>query len=377
MKKLIRITTVDFAQSDYMKGQNKYMSQYFEVVGAASDTGVMEEVAKNEGIRMVNIPMKRKMAPLHDLWCIYKFYQLFKKEKPDIVNSNSPKSSLLSMIAAKMAGVPYRIYTVSGLRYQTASGLSRWLLMTSEKIACKAANIVIPEGNGVMKSLINDGITKKEMHVIHHGNINGVNVDYYNKDQVDCSDLRDNLHIDGDDFVFVFVGRIVRDKGINELAEAMQRITSTYKKVKLLMVGDFEPQYGPLKPENDRFLKEDNSVVYAGYVKDVRPYLSISDALVFPSYREGFPNVVLQAGAMELPSIVTDINGSNEIIEDGFNGKIIPAHDTTALYDMMAWFIDHHKIIAEMGIHAREKVEINFKQSDVWNAWKKFYQSLD
>ena len=375
-KKLIRITTVDFALSDYMKGQNKFMNHYFEVIGAASDTGVLKEVAKDEGIRMVNVPMKRQMAPVHDLWCLFRFYFLFRKESPYIVNSNSPKSSLLSMVAAQMAGVPNRIYTVSGLRYQTATGLVRWILMNAERIACRAATIVIPEGNGIRKALEQDRITDKPMRLIHHGNINGVNTDYFCKSRVDVKGLKGQLGLDEDDFIFIFIGRIVKDKGITELALAMKRLSADHRKVKLLLVGDWELKYGSVAPECVSFLKESPHVVNVGFVKDVRPYLAISQVLVHPSYREGFPNVVLQAGAMELPCIVTDIEGSNEIIEDGYNGRIVPSHDADQLYQMMAWFLNHPTEMESMGVHARNKVERNFRQIDVWNAWKDFYLGL-
>lgn len=375
-KKLIRITTVDFALSDYMKGQNKFMNLFFEVIGVASDTGVLKEVARDEGIRMVNVPMKRQMAPVHDLWCLLRFYVLFRKERPYIVNSNSPKSSLLSMAAAKMAGVPNRIYTVSGLRYQTAKGLVRQILMNAERIACHTATIVIPEGNGVRRALEQDRITDKPMRLIHHGNINGVNTDYFCKNRVEIKGLKSQIGVGEDDFIFIFIGRIVKDKGIAELAQAMKRLSAGYQNVKLLLVGNWELMYGSITPECVTFLKESPHVVNVGFVKDVRPYLAISHVLVHPSYREGFPNVVLQAGAMELPSIVTDIEGSNEIIEDGCNGRIVSSHDADQLYQMMVWFLNHPTEMESMGIHARNKVERNFRQIDVWNAWKDFYLSL-
>ncbi len=402
-KKLIRITTVDFAQSDYMKGQNRYMNQYFDVIGAASDTGKLAQVERDEGVRMVNVPMDRKINPLADLKSMRQFYKLFREVKPDIINSNSPKSSLLSMIAGWLAHVPIRIYTVTGLRYQGAHGLLRWLLINSERVACHFANHVVPESQGVLHCLKQEHITHKPLKVIWNGNINGVNTEHWSladaaKDYGTTadklkSDVRRKLNIEQDDIVFVFVGRIVHDKGMNELAEAMRRLTTVdgLKKVKLLLVGDFETKYGPLKPENDDFLHNDKSVVYAGYVDDVRPYLAAADALAFPSYREGFPNVVLQAGAMGLPSIVTDINGANEVIRDGINGKIIAAPLDrkgnlvtsngkplmgNALYETMKWFVAHPSEVARMAGNARRIITERYEQRDVWKAWKEYYQGL-
>lgn len=398
-KKLIRITTVDFAQSDYMKGQNKYMNQYFDVIGAASDTGKLAQVVRDEGVRMVNVPMNRKISPVEDLKAMWNFYRLFRKEKPYIVNSNSPKSSLLSMIAGFFARVPHRIYTVTGLRYQSAHGLLRWILINTERVTCLFANHVVPECQGVTHCLRQDHITGKPLKVIWNGNINGVNTQYFAADAVgeDRTSVRKRLGIGEDDFVFVFVGRIVHDKGMNELAMAMKRLkgvmeqSESKRSVKLLLVGDFETKYGPLEPENEKFLKSDPSVVYAGYVSDVRPFLLAADALSFPSYREGFPNVVLQAGAMGLPSIVTNINGANEVIKDGLNGKIIAAPldakgntviengkplMAESLFKTMEWFVSHPDEVRRMAGNARSMVQERYEQKDVWKAWAEYYKSL-
>lgn len=402
-KKLIRITTVDFAQSDYMKGQNRYMNQYFEVIGAASDTGKLSQVAADEGVKMVDIPMDRGINPWADLKAIWLFYKLFKRERPYIVNSNSPKSSLLSMIAAWIAHVPIRIYTVTGLRYQSAHGLLRQVLIASERVACRFANHVVPESQGVLRCLKRERITRKPLKVIWNGNINGVNTEHWSHEstakelETDTNQLKETMRkklgLGNDDFVFVFVGRIVHDKGMNELAEAMRHLTESdhKKRPKLLLVGDFETKYGPLKKENEELLRHDKSVVYAGYVTDVRPYLAAADVFVFPSYREGFPNVVLQAGAMGLPSIVTDINGANEVIRDGINGRIIPnpiddnGHLVyvkgqplmgQALYEMMDWFMEHEDETRRMAAHARAVVQQRYEQRDVWKAWKEYYESL-
>ena len=376
MKKLMRITTVDFAQSDYMKGHHRYMKQYFEVIGLASDTGVLDSVSKYEGVRMINVHMDRKINIAEDLKSIIRFYHIFKKEKPYIVNSNSPKSSLLSMIAAKFAGVPNRIYTVSGLRYQSSSGLLRQILIMMERVTCFFSTIVIPEGQGVLNSLKKDKITSKPLNIIYNGNINGVNTNLFDKDIINSSGLREKLGIKADDFVFIYVGRIVRDKGMNELADAMKRIKNDFSHCKLLLVGDFEPKYGPLFQDTNDFLQNDPCVVYAGYVRDVRPFFAIADALVFPSYREGFPNVVLQAGAMGLCSLVTDINGSNEIIEDGLNGRIIPAKDSQSLYEMMKWFLNNQNSVKKMASCSRDIIKARYEQADVWAHWRDFYLSL-
>ena len=368
MKKIIRVTTADISLDILLKGQLRYLNNYYEVVGVAADTGVLQKVAEREGIRTIAIPMHREISLLSDWKCLWQLVRLFKKEKPDIVHTNTPKGSLLSMMAAKIAGVPHRIYLVTGLRYKGTTGLFRWLLMTMERISCWCATKVIPEGNGVKAILQHDHITRKPLMLIHNGNINGIDTDYFSPDQVKVKR--------SDIFTFVFIGRIVGDKGMNELAEAIQQLHTDGKKFRVILVGNFESELDPLQGDNETFLRTAEEVEYVGYQQDVRPYLAMADALVFPSYREGFPNVVLQAGSMGLASIVTNISGCNEIIKDGLNGRIIQPRNTQALYSTMRYFIDHPAEVRRMAGNARGIVKEKFEQQDVWRELKKMYDGI-
>lgn len=412
-QKLIRLTTVDISLYNLLVGQLKFLNQYYEVVGVSADTGVLHDLAKREGIRIINVPMEREIHPFADiksLWCLIK---LFKKERPYILHANTPKGSLLAMIAGKVVGVPYRIYTVTGLRYQGANGILRFILKTMERLTCLFATKVIPEGNGVLHMLQVDGITKKPLAVLGNGNINGIDTNYFSKcsTEVDLihdsrfskstgitaqsvpnrASIRATLGFNLDDFVFVFVGRLVKDKGIIELLHALHRLhVNGYQHAKLLVVGSFESgdAVGEVA-ENE--IKNNPYIVWVGWQDDVRPYLLAADALVFPSYREGFPNVPLQAGALELASIVTNINGCNEIVKDGLNGKIIvaPLSDEgkqlaksggtvmeDALYHAMEWFITHPTDVMRMAHNAREQIVMRYRQEFVWQAILQCYQSL-
>ena len=188
--------------------------------------------------------------------------------------------------------------------------------------------------------------------------------------------MRNKLGLAEGDFAFIFVGRIVRDKGMNELADAMRSLSVTHPECKLILVGSFESELDPLLPGNESFFKSSPNVVFAGRQQDVRPFFVAADALVFPSYREGFPNVVMQAGAMGLPSIVTDINGCNEIIVENENGRIIPPKDEQALESMMRWFIDNREEIARMANVSARMVKARYEQKDVWEALMNMYLSL-
>lgn len=379
MKKLIRVTTSDISLFLLLKEQLRFLNQYYEVVGLSADTGLLHQVEKDEGVRVIELAMRRNISPYRDLACLYHFVRIFKKEKPFIVHANTPKGSLLAMMAAKVVGVPHRIYTVTGLRYQGSQGVSRQILMTMEKLTCWCASKVIPEGEGVKRTLQQDRITNKPLTVIHNGNINGIDTSHY--DISACketrSEIRKLLGIADDEFAFVFIGRIVRDKGMDELAEAMMKLQRSKRVCKLILVGWFEKEKRGITEIHENFFRNNNIVTYVGYKKDVRPYLLAADALVFPSYREGFPRVVLEAGSMGLPSIVTDINGCNEIIVNGENGLIIPPKDVDALYEAMCRFLDDRHVTAVMASKARGRIQERYERRDVHEALLKMYQELE
>lgn len=373
-KKLIRLTTVSRSLNGLLKGQLAFLSQYYEVIGVASGKDNLEVVSKREGIRTIDVEMHREISFCNDVKSLWKLIKLFHKERPYIVHANTPKASLLSMIAAWITRVPHRIYLVTGLRFETTSGNFRKLLMTMERLTCLFATKVIPEGEGVKKTLQRYNITRKPLKVILNGNINGVDMDYFSRSlQIE----KKAYCIKSVGFTFVFVGRLVRDKGINELVRAFVKLLQENPDIHLLLVGNLETELDPLEEDTKNLIGQCAQITATGFQSDVRPFLAASDALAFPSYREGFPNVVLQAGAMGLPSIVTDINGCNEIIHDGVNGKIIPPRDENALYEAMKWFYEHRddevKVMAEK---ARPMIAERYEQHKVWEALLKEYQSL-
>ena len=379
MKKLIRVTTSDISLYLLLNDQLKYLNQFFEVVALSADTGLLHKVEKREGVRVIELAMRRDISVLRDLSCLFHMVRIFKKENPYIVHANTPKGSLLAMIAAWIVRVPHRIYTVTGLRYQGAKGAGRVLLKTMERLTCLFANKVIPEGEGVKQTLIHDHITQKPLEVIHHGNINGIDTTHFSVEATHASreETRRRLKIEDDEFAFVFIGRIVRDKGMDELAEAMIRLGRLGRKCKLILVGWYEREQTTMSEEHENFFRNSDSVAYVGYKKDVRPYLLAADALVFPSYREGFPRVPLEAGAMGLPSIVTDINGCNEIIVNGENGIVIPPRDVESLYSAMLRFIDRRKETAAMAAKARQMVKDRYEHSEVVQSLLAMYDGLN
>lgn len=366
--KIIRTATVAMSLNILLKGQLRYLNQFFDVLAVSGYDADLETVKNREEVSVVSVTMKRSIAPFQDLISLYRLYKLFKKERPTIVHSITPKAGLLSMVAAKYANVPVRIHTFTGLVFPAKKGLFQKILILMDKVLCWHATHIIPEGAGVKQDLLDYKITKKPLEVIANGNVNGIDTTFFNSNTISeqqQQNLRNELGIDSSDFVFVFIGRLVADKGINELVRAF--LSLKIPNCKLLLVGPYETE-DPLQPETLKAIQQNDSILSVGFQHDVRPYLVISDCLVFPSYREGFPNVVMQAGAMGLPSIVTDINGSNEIIIEGFNGTIVPAKNVTALSNAMIRIKEDETWRNQLQSNARSSIISRYEQELVWEA---------
>lgn len=375
MHKLFRLNTIDWSLG-MLRGQLRFLNQEFEVVAVANDSGILKEVAEREGVRTIGVPMRREISLLNDCRSLVALYKLFRRERPYIVHSNTPKASLLSMVAAWAAHVPHRIYLVTGLRFETTHGILRLILKTMERITCLCATKVIPEGDGVKDTLRREHITRKPLQKIHHGNINGIDLEHFARTP-EVMQRAAEIRNGSEDFTFIFIGRMVRDKGINELVAAFDRLNREMPATKLLLVGKFEDELDPVLPETKQIIENNPKIEFAGYQNDVRPFLVASDVAVLPSYREGFPNVVIQAGAMGLAQIVTDINGCNEVVIEGQNGVIIPKQNEEALYNAMLHLTTDRELTARMAASARELIATRYRQEDVWAELLKMYKSLD
>lgn len=381
-KKIIRVTTVPGSLGGLLKGQLKYIAEHYKVIGVSSagSNNMLEELSKRESIHVHAVEMTRKITPLKDIKAVWELYKLFKREQPYIVHSHTPKAGTLSMIASRFARVPYRLHTIAGLPLVETTGFKRHILNTVEKLTYSCATMIYPNSFGLVDIILENKFTRKQkLKVLGNGSSNGIDTNHFDPQLYDNNykaKLRAELYIKPDDFVFIFVGRLVTDKGINELVTAFKKLKKNTQNIKLLLVGVFESTLDPLHPQTMRIIKSNESIIETGWVKDVRPYFAVSDALVFPSYREGFPNVVMQAGAMGLPSIVSDINGCNEIIKDYKTGVIVPIKDTVALYNSMHYILEHKNDARIMGQKSRKRICKRYEQKYLWEAILKEYNTL-
>lgn len=381
MFKLTRITTVPISLEKLLNNQLLFIKDYYEVTAISSDRENLEKVGESQKIPVFAVEMTRKITPWKDLKALWQLYRYLKKEQPLIVHTHTPKAGTIGMIASKMAGVPHRLHTVAGLPLLEINGGKRKLLNLVEKITYSCASKIYPNSEGLKNIIIQEGFCQpKKLKIIANGSSNGINTQFFNREEISnetLSRLRDDLGIKSNDFVFIYAGRLTSHKGINELLAAFQKIASEFNQAKLLLVGFLESELDPLHENTLSTIYNNNQVILVPFQKDVRPYYAISDVLVFPSYREGFPNAILEAGAMNLPSIATNINGCNEIIEDQINGILIPPKNTVALFTAMKKIITDTPLRIYLQQNARPMIVSRFEQIVFWKALLDEYQKLE
>ena len=376
MKKIIRASTIPLSLEVFCKGLLREMSEKYEVVALSSPGELLDVVEEREGVRCIRIEMERHISPLKDLVSLWRIIRTFRREKPDIIHSMTPKAGLLCMMAGWMTGVPVRIHTFTGLVFPSATGLKRKILIATDRLTCRCATHVIPEGEGVKNDMLDNHITNKPLKVLGHGNVRGVDMNYYDRTP-EVMHLAKNLR-DDSKMTFVFVGRVGRDKGIEELCKAFEKLSAEHDDLRLWVVGPDENDVDPIPASARDILNNHPNVFTLGMQREenLLAYYAAADCFVLPSYREGFPNTVLEAGALGLPSIVTDINGSREIIIEGENGLIVPTHDTEALYRAMKRMREEPRERERMAGNARRMVAERFEQGYVRKCLYDYYDEI-
>jgi glycosyltransferase involved in cell wall biosynthesis len=347
------------------------------VIAVSSSGAELMEVKDNEGVRTFSVEMSRSISPFKDLVSIFKLFILLKRERPYIIHSHTPKAGFVAMIAGYLAGVPHRLHTVAGLPLMEVTGIKKNLLLSVEKLTYLLATLVFPNSYGLKDYIIEKKLTsERKLRVLGNGSSNGIDLNYFRPTQSpeSVNELKTRYELNGK-FTFLFIGRIVGPKGINELVSAFSDLNKEYKETILLLVGNFEEDLYPLS-DLTRLQLQNPSIRVIGYQSDVRPFLEVADVFVFPSYREGFPNSVLQACAYNLPCIVTDINGCNEIISDKVNGLLIPPKNVEELYSSMDMLYLNEGLRREISSGNRILVEERFGQFNVWSNILNMYNSL-
>jgi len=378
MEKLIRITTVPISIEKLLENQPKYFSKFFDITIVSSDKSELEKLGKKQGVKTFCLPLTRKITPFKDIIAIFKLYFFLKRENPKIVHSHTPKAGFVGMTASFLAGVPIRMHTVAGLPLMERKFIKKKVLIFVEKLTYLFATNVYSNSKKLMEFILSKKFcNKRKIKTLANGSSNGIDTKYFcdNISLISKNKLLNTLKILKNDFVFCYVGRVVKDKGINELVSAFNELNLKNKSCKLIIVGKIENEKDPISKSTMGIIKKNKNILLTGFKNDVRPYLSIGNCFVFPSYREGFPNVLMQAGAMDLPCIATNINGCNEIIQDNINGFLIPPKNIDALVKSMQKIMDK-KLIIKLSKNCRIMVKEKYDQKYFWKKLLIEYNNL-
>jgi glycosyltransferase involved in cell wall biosynthesis len=367
----------------FLQGQLQYFQDRgFDVTVVSPERRNGEwEVARPEGVRIIEVPMEREIAPLRDLASLWRLWRIMRVLCPAVTNVGTPKAGLLGGFAAWLNRVPCRFYTLHGLRFETAKGLRRRLLVDAERLACRFAHRVICVSQSVREKAIASGVTRRERTVVFEsGSCNGVDASRFlatPEIMEQAAQLRQHLGIPAQAPVVLFVGRLTSDKGIPELIEAFLRLHTQFLDLRLLLVGCFEDE-DPLPLDTRTCLETHSNVIFAGPVENTAPYYAMADVLVLPSHREGLPTVVLEAQAAGKPVVGASATGTVDLIVDGETGLLFPVGDATALAEALARMITDKALAGKLGQAGQEKVKREFGQQQIWEAlYREYVRLLD
>lgn len=378
-KKKFFITTTVPQTLFFFTDQCSELERTFDVTAVSTDNELLRKFGRQEGIRVKGIRMEREISLVRDLISLFRWIILLIKARPYVVHANTPKASLLAMTAAWLTRRPIRIYMCHGLRYQGCTGKKRKLLIMMERIACRCANRVICVSQGVRLQFAKDAICSLEKSsVILRGSVNGVDTERFAPDIVDDTEIRERYAIRDDDYNFLFVGRMVSDKGINELISVVCRLYNEGFPVRLMLVGGRERQLDALLPKTEELIKKNRSfITECGRQADVRPFIKATDVLVLPSYREGFGQVLVEANAMERPVVVSRIVGCSDVVEEGVNGLYCEPRNEDSLYTSMKRMMTDKPLYTKMKEHSRPYVIQHFEHKLLLNHYISYYKAID
>lgn len=337
------------------------------ICGPGPETADMEA----EGAEVKTVSIEREIAIFKDLRALWRLWRIFRGIRPDIVNVGSPKGGLLGGLAARLAGVPHRIYTLHGLRLETAKGWKRGLLILMERVACRNVQYVRCVSPSLQQQAIMLRLARPEQtYVVAAGSANGVDLEHFKRTPLrmaEAQQLRQKLAIPASSLVIGFVGRFTRDKGIPELYAAFRRLRNSFPDFRLLLVGDFEDGDPVPRAVRDAIISEQDIVV-TGMVPDTAPYYALMDVLVLPTYREGLGTVSIEAQAAGVPVVTTRVTGAVDSIVDGITGLLVPPADEQALAGALRKLLAHAESRRRMGQAGAAWVEDRFRQEVVWRA---------
>jgi glycosyltransferase involved in cell wall biosynthesis len=379
-RRLLHVVTVPDSLL-FFDGQLAFMKRHgYDITMIASPGPALEEFGRREGIRVYPVQMSRRMTPFEDLRSLGRIHRLIRQLRPHIAHTHTAKGGLLGTVAAALARTPVRIYQMRGRLSATARGWKRHSIMAAERLVCGASGHVLCNSHSLREGAVRDGICAADkIEVLLAGSGNGVDSAVrFNPHRVGAMEalaVRRELSIPAYAPTVGFVGRVVRDKGITELVEAWKIIRKRGRDTHLVLVGPVESR-NPISAADMRFLEGDCRIHLLGFREDLpRLYLAM-DVVVLPTYREGFPNVLLEAQSMGRPVVSTLVEGCVDAVENGTTGTLVPARDATALAHAMLTYLGDAVLRARHGEAGRDRVLRLFERERLWEALLALYESL-
>lgn len=363
-----------------MRGQLRYLRDAgFEVAALSAPGDELERLQETEGVDAFEVPMERGVAPLLDLESLWELWRVMRYFRPHITNVGTTKAGLLGGLAARWTGVPCRLYTLRGLRFETTTGLRRKLMKFLERAACDSAHVVLCVSESLRKRAIQEGVlTAARAVVLGRGSSNGVDAARFAPSEErtrQARELRQQLGVPQDAPVIGFVGRLNRDKGVPELVRAYARLRVSLPALRLLLLGDLE-SLDPMPHDTRGMLETDDHILCPRQARDLAAYYQLMDVVCLPSHREGFPNVILEAQAAARPVVATAVTGCLDAIEHGVTGLLVPRGDVGALSDALERMLTDPARAQRLGQAGRERVLRDFRPEEVWKALAESYCRL-
>jgi glycosyltransferase involved in cell wall biosynthesis len=364
-----------------LPGQMRFMNEHgFDVLMISADGPELPDVIKSESCRHIIVPMTRKITPMQDLKCLFQLIRIFKQEQPDIVHTHTPKAGLLGMLAAKLSGVKVRIHTVAGMPLMVEKGFKLRLLTFIEKLTYGAANQVWPNSQSLYNYIVEHKFTSRhKLSIINKGSTNGINTNRFNRSVLDentIQDIKNSINYSVNNVYLLCIGRLVADKGIVELVHVFTSLQKKHTNLKLILVGDFENALDPLPQDILQQIQSNPDIIHIQWTQLVEYYMHIANLFVFPSHREGFPNVLLQAGAMQLPIICSRIPGNVDIVAHQQTGLIFETAHEEEMEAQVQYALEHKEQMQTMAIALEQIVTTDYRRENIWQKILATYNSL-
>lgn len=362
--RIARVSTIPFFVYTQLKTQlHSLIDAGAEITVITSNDELSDNLKSIEGAEFKPLHIAREIRLFADLVTLVKLWLLFRKERYQIVHSTTPKAGLLCAIAARLAGVQVRVHTFTGQPWVTMSGVKRAILKFSDKLIAKLNTCCYTDSWSQREFLLQNKIgTPDTLKVIGSGSLAGVNVERFCQDNFSTKDqqeLRRSLDIPEQSKILLFVGRLAKEKGIFELIDAMNSVIQLGHDVTLLVVGPFE-QNNESEIREYAQQKCSDKVKFLGFQTAPEKYMSISDLLCLPSYREGFGTVVIEAAAMGLPVIATNIYGLTDAVVDGVTGMLIEPKNSNKLAQAIKQLISDSSFRDILGAQAKNRALTEF-----------------